>query len=251
MRKFGLIGYPLGHSFSKKYFAEKFTGEGLNDCSYENFPLRKIEDISALIDADPEICGLNVTIPYKTEVTRFLSEVSTEAEAIGAVNVIKVVSRGGTRKLTGFNSDAFAFRESILPFISDSSVNALVLGTGGASRAVEYIFKQLGIGYHRVSRSKKPGCITYMDLNRDAIENHEIIVNTTPAGMFPDTGSFPPIPYEYLSPRNLLYDLVYNPEVTVFMRKGKNMGCTVTGGLRMLHLQAEKSWQIWNDQTIR
>jgi shikimate dehydrogenase len=251
VKKFGLIGYPLGHSFSKKYFSEKFERESLRNCAYEIYPLEKIDMLPQLLDTEPELCGLNVTIPYKSEVMKFLDEVSEEAAAVGAVNVIKISRNNGSRQLKGFNSDIYGFRDSILQYLRGAdSGNALILGTGGSSKAVAYVLRNLGITFIKVSREKQKGCITYRDLSRTVIETHEIIINTTPAGMYPDVSTCPDIPYEYLDSRHLLYDLVYNPEMTTFLSKGQQMGCRIAGGLKMLHFQAERAWRIWNDPTF-
>ena len=250
MRKYGLIGYPLGHSFSSKYFSEKFISEAISDCSYVNFPIEKIELLVELLEKDKEICGLNVTIPYKREVISYLNEIADDASETGAVNVVKITWKDGLKTLKGFNTDIFGFRESITPFLNNSSKNALILGTGGASKAVSYVFRQLGISYKHVSIEKEEGCFGYGEITSEIILSAEIIVNSTPLGMYPDINSCPEIPYQYLNKNHLLFDLVYNPEVTLFMEKGKERGCRVMGGLKMLHLQAEKSWSIWNDSSV-
>lgn len=250
MRKYGLIGYPLGHSFSRQYFSEKFIREAIADCSYNNYPLEKIEYLVDLLEKDKELCGLNVTIPYKRDVIRYLTEIANDASEIGAVNVIKISRKDGLKTLKGFNTDIFGFRESITPFLNNRSKNALILGTGGASKAVSYVFRQLGISYKHVSIEKEEGCFGYGDITREIILSIEIIVNSTPVGMYPGINNCPDIPYQYLNKNHLLFDLVYNPEVTLFMKNGKERGCRVTGGLRMLHLQAEKSWSIWNDDSV-
>lgn len=247
MRKFGLIGYPLGHSFSQKYFTEKFRAENIPDCSYENFPLKDITRLAELLKIETELVGLNVTIPHKSEVIRFLDEISPEAEEIGAVNVIKVSRAKGKIILSGFNSDVYGFTESILPYLRQHTGNALVLGTGGSSRAVCYALAKIGMKVTLVSRKNQPGMITYSDVDDLILKNTNLIVNTTPLGMFPDTGSKPEIDYNLLTSRHILYDLVYNPELTAFLKEGKERGCTVISGLRMLHLQAERSWVIWNN----
>jgi shikimate dehydrogenase len=250
MRKFGLIGYPLGHSFSKKYFTEKFTREGIDDAVYDIYPLENLELLPELIENTKGLEGLNVTIPYKTNVLRFLSETDSDATAAGAVNVIKIENKKGVMKLKGFNTDIYGFRESLLPFLKSGTHTALVLGTGGSSLAVRFVLENLGIGYTSVSRIPSEKNITYCDLTDNTIRENDLIINTTPLGMFPDIDSFPDINYNALTSKHILFDLVYNPEMTKFMQKGKEMGCTVTGGIEMLHLQAERSWLIWNDRDI-
>ena len=249
MRKFGLIGFPLGHSFSQKYFTDKFERESIADCVYLNFPLERIELINELLK-DKELCGLNVTIPYKTQVINYLSDIDKDAAEVGAVNVIKISESRGGRILKGFNSDIYGFRESILPYLGKTEERAIILGSGGASMAVGYVFRTLGIPLLKASILQEPGTIKYEEITGDLLASHRVIVNTTPLGMYPATGTFPNIPYQYLTKDHLLYDLVYNPEFTMFMDKGRERGCTVIGGLKMLHLQAEKSWSIWNDVKI-
>jgi shikimate dehydrogenase len=249
MRKFGLIGYPLGHSFSQKYFTEKFKRESIPDCVYLNFQLDNVGLLEDLV-RDSELCGLNVTIPYKTQVIRYLSEIDNDAAQVGAVNVIRISGDKDTRRLKGFNSDIYGFRESIIPHLRKKGEKALILGTGGASMAVGYVFRALGIDFLKVSILNEPGTIRYNEITGDLLTSYRVIVNTTPLGMFPETTTFPDIPYHLLTKEHLLYDLVYNPEITEFMAKGKKMGCTVIGGLGMLHLQAEKSWTIWNDPAV-
>lgn len=248
MRKYGLIGYPLGHSWSKKYFAEKFLSENLTDCQYELYPLKSIEELPSLLENENELRGLNVTIPYKSDVIKYLNKLSPEADEIGAVNVIKVMRENGRIILSGFNSDATGFILSLEPFLTNQK-NALVLGTGGSSKAVVYALKKAGICVTIVSRNHGPGKISYNDLNEGHFNEAGLIVNTTPLGMHPDTEGKPPIPYEFLRNDHILYDLVYNPEMTSFMKMGKKRGCTVISGLNMLKLQAEKAWEIWNDKT--
>lgn len=249
MRKFGLIGYPLGHSFSQKFFSEKFRNEQIHDCSYVNYPLQDLNQLLSIIEAEPDLCGLNVTIPHKSDVIVLLDHISTEAFEIGAVNVIKISRKNEKPFLSGFNSDAYGFSGSLLPYLKDRRGIALVLGTGGSSKAVCYSLLKIGMDVRLVSRNARPGMIAYSDLNRDIIEKTVLIVNTTPLGMYPDTGTMPEIDYNLLDDRHILFDLVYNPENTAFLMQGKERGCTTIGGLRMLHLQAEKSWEIWNDNT--
>jgi len=250
MRKYGLIGFPLGHSFSKKYFTEKFISENITDCIYENYPIDSIDKLLDLVMLDEEICGLNVTIPYKSEVFKFLTSYSREAEEIGAVNVIKIKRLPGHLEMKGFNSDITGIEATLRPYINDDLKNALILGTGGSSKAVRYVLIKSGITVNLVSREKKPGVLTYEDLNKSLIDISRLIINTTPLGMFPDTRSYPPIDYGSLTEEHVLFDLVYNPEMTSFLKKGKDMGCTVVSGLRMLHSQADKAWEIWNNDAI-
>jgi shikimate dehydrogenase len=250
MRKFGLIGYPLGHSFSQKYFTGKFRNENIPDCSYENFPLKDINRLNELLKLETDLAGLNVTIPHKSDVIRFLDDISPEAEEVGAVNVIKITRDKKEIILSGFNSDVYGFTQSILPFLKKHTGNALVLGTGGSSRAVCYALAKIGLDVTLVSRKHQPGMITYSDVDDLVMKNTSLIVNTTPLGMFPDTTGKPEIDYNLLTSRHILFDLVYNPEMTAFLKEGQERGCTVIGGLKMLHLQAEKSWEIWNDDNL-
>jgi len=247
MRKFGLIGYPLGHSFSKKYFTEKFHNEHITDCSYDNYPLTSLSQLAGLITNEPELTGLNVTIPYKSGVIKFLDQISPEAEEIGAVNVLTIKRLNDKISICGHNSDVNGIHDSLLPFIKPEIKNALVMGTGGSSRAVCYVLRKMGISINQVSRSKKPGLLVYSDINQSLLDNTGIIINTTPLGMFPDIDSKPDINYDLLTGKHILFDLVYNPELTSFLRMGKERGCTTISGLKMLHSQAEKAWEIWNN----
>jgi shikimate dehydrogenase len=250
MRRFGLIGYPLGHSFSKKYFSEKFAREGIDNAVYDTYPIENLELLPELIEKIEGLEGLNVTIPYKKNVSKFLSETESDATAAGAVNVIKIVRSAGGIKLKGFNTDIYGFRESLLPLIRSKDYSALILGTGGSSLAVRYVLDILEINYISVSRISSKECITYKELTDDHIRENNLIINTTPLGMFPDIESYPDINYDALTGNHILFDLVYNPEMTKFLSKGKERGCVVKGGLEMLYLQAERSWMIWNDPDI-
>lgn len=250
MRKFGLIGYPLGHSFSKKYFTEKFHNEHIIDCSYENYPLTNIDQLHELINEEAELHGLNVTIPYKSEVIKLLGHISPEAEEIGAVNVIKVARQEGKVILSGYNSDVTGIRDSLVPHLEDYVKSALILGSGGSSRAVCYFLKKTGIEFTLVSRSRKEGVITYSDVNSGILKDTYLIINTTPLGMFPDINSKPDIDYSLLGSKHILFDLVYNPEETLFMKMGIQQGCSVISGIKMLHSQAEKAWEIWNNNSL-
>jgi len=250
MRKFGLIGFPLGHSFSQKYFTEKFSRESIPDCLYQNYPIENIELFTGLL-RDNELTGLNVTIPYKTQIIPYLTDIDTDAENVGAVNVVKITRKPeGNKVIKGFNSDIYGFRETIMPYLRKNNEKALILGTGGASLAVGYVFKTLGVPFNKVSILGEPHTLRYEDLNEDLIREYRIIVNTTPLGMHPSVGTYPAIPYNHLTKDHLLYDLVYNPEMTGFLRKGEERGCTLIGGLKMLHSQAERSWRIWNDDSL-
>jgi shikimate dehydrogenase len=250
MRKYGLIGYPLGHSFSKKYFTEKFIAEHINDCSYENYPLKNLDEIQELLGSDKHLAGLNVTIPYKSEVLRFLDSIEAEAAEIGAINVIKIKRLAGKITLHGYNSDVTGIRDSLLPFMKDKVRNALVLGTGGSSRAVCHVLKKFGLNVDLVSRERKPGVLQYSDIDSNIISRTQLIINTTPLGMFPDTEGKPDINYGYLNNTHILFDLVYNPELTAFLKMGAERGCSTISGIRMLFSQAEKSWEIWNNDSM-
>jgi shikimate dehydrogenase len=251
MRKFGLIGFPLGHSFSKQYFSDKFINESLPDCSYENFELKYLDIIRDFILTDPELCGLNITIPYKSEIIKYLDETDNEAFEIGAINVIKISYNDDKLCLKGFNTDIFGFRESLLPNLKDRKIaGAIILGAGGSSKAVSYVLNKLNIGFIQVSRKPGEKCITYNDLTDEMLIGNKLIINTTPLGMYPDIQTKPAIHYDCLAAGNILFDLVYNPSVTSFLKKGKEQGCKIISGLEMLHLQAEKAWEIWNDKSV-
>ncbi len=242
---YGLIGYPLGHSFSAKYFAEKFQKQNI-DAAYQNFAIENIDLLREVLNANPTLQGLNVTIPYKQQILPFLDEIDESAQRIGAVNVVCVKHTANGIKLIGHNADVIGFKNSISPLIKPHHVKALVLGTGGASKAVIDGLHQLNIATQYVSRTKKDDILAYSDLTPEIIEDFKVIVNCTPLGMYPKTDTAPDIPYEHITPAHLLYDLVYNPEETLFLRKGKEHGATVKNGLEMLHLQAEASWNFWN-----
>ncbi len=245
-KKFGLIGATVSHSFSKAYFDEKFFNDGLRDYHYDLYPLKNIDELKALLKDNPEMAGLNVTIPYKELVLKFLSEIDPFAKTIGAVNVIKIQNG----ELKGYNTDCDAFLESLekwFPNIEGS--RALILGTGGSSKAVQAALKRIPLEFKTVSRDKKHGDYTYEDLEKDPsiIVDSNLIINTTPLGMSPDTNSMPPIDLEQLGPTHYVYDLIYNPARTKFLQKAETLGCTIKNGLEMLHIQAEKSWAIWNN----
>ena len=250
MRKFGLIGYPLGHSFSKKYFTEKFNTEHISDCSYENYPLKSLDEFRELVASDDELCGLNITIPYKSEIIRFLDVIEPEADQIGAVNVMKIRRPDGKIKLFGYNSDITGIRDTLVPFMSENVRNALVLGTGGSSRAVCHVLKEFGLKVDLVSRDRKPGVLVYSDIDSGIIDRTQLIINTTPLGMFPNTESKPDLNYRRLNSKHILFDLIYNPEFTSFLRRGAEQGCSIISGIKMLHSQAEKAWEIWNNDNL-
>lgn len=245
MKQFGLIGYPLGHSFSKKYFTEKFEAEKI-DAAYELYPLENIELFADLIN-NHMLTGLNVTIPYKEKVMPFLHELDDTAKEIGAVNVIKFIRKNNRTILKGYNSDTIGFSQSIRPMLKSQHTKALILGTGGASKAVEYSLRKLGLETSYVSRNASPGILAYNDLSHSVINNYKVIVNCTPLGMEPSNDTFPDIPYEAITSEHLLYDIVYKPAETVFMQKGKARGAVVVNGLEMLYGQAEAAWKIWNE----
>lgn len=241
---YGLIGFPLGHSFSQDYFNRKFEAESI-DARYVNFEIPEISDFRSVIANNPNLNGLNVTIPYKQQVIALLDEMDPEAAEIGAVNVVKFIRNNGKLVLKGYNSDIIGFRDSIAPLLSDDHTHALVLGTGGASKAICYVLRSLGIEPQLVSRSAAPGVITYADLDAEIIESHKVIVNTTPLGMYPHVDECPDIPYHLLTPKHLCYDLLYNPDVTMFMKRASEAGAEVKNGLEMLLLQAFAAWNIW------
>lgn len=244
MDKYGLIGYPLGHSFSISYHNQRFADEGIN-AKYYNFEIPSIDDLPAVLGSNPELKGLNVTIPYKEKIIPFLDYISPEARAIGAVNVVRVTRNGKETILRGYNSDVIGFTQSIDPMLEDYHKKALVLGTGGASKAVAYGLKTLGIEPVLVSRYQREGTIQYEQITPEVVQEYNVIVNCTPIGMYPKTEECPQLPYEALTERNILYDLIYNPDETLFMRKGAERGANVKNGLEMLLLQAFASWEFW------
>ena len=242
MRQFGLIGYPLSHSFSKGYFAEKFKNENITDAQYDTFPLENIHLIEQLFNQKSNLFGLNVTIPYKQQVIPFLDSLEEAAAKIGAVNTIKFIDG----KKIGYNSDVYGFEMSLKPLLKKHHNFALILGTGGASKAVEYVLEQLNINFQYVSRTKSEQTITYHEIDEHLMKKATVIINTSPIGMYPNIDIAPEIPYQFISEQHLLYDLVYNPEVTLFLKNGIEKGAITKNGLEMLHLQAERSWEIWN-----
>lgn len=242
--EYGLIGYPLGHSFSKNFFNEKFASEGV-DAVYNNFEISNIKLLPKLLKLHPDLRGLNVTIPYKQQLLPYLDELSPEAKQIGAVNVVKITHIGNKTHLKGMNSDVVGFKRSIEPLLEPHHKAALVLGTGGAARAIHYGLEQLGVKAQYVSRTKKTGCITYEEITPEVIRQYPVIVNCTPLGMYPRVNECPPLPYEAMDKYCLLYDLIYNPDQTLFLKRGLQHGAVVKNGLEMLLLQAYVSWEMW------
>ena len=248
MDKYGLIGYPLGHSFSISYFNQRFQDEGIN-AVYENFEIPTIEALDEVLNLNPELKGLNVTIPYKEKVIPYLDSISPEARAIGAVNVIKVSHEGKSVKLEGYNSDVIGFTKSIEPMIEKKwHKKALILGTGGASKAINYGLRNLGLETVFVSRYERPDTIQYQNITPDIIREYNVIVNCTPLGMYPKTEECPQLPYEAMDSHTILYDLIYNPDETLFMKRGAEYGAQTKNGLEMLLLQAFASWEFWNEK---
>lgn len=246
MRTFGLIGFPLSHSFSKKFFTEKFEKENILDCKYELFPIETADELLPLIAENPSLCGLNVTIPHKLNVIPFLSSIDQAAQEIGAVNCIAINQLGTSPVLKGYNTDAYGFAESLKPLLTQYHQKALIFGDGGAAKAVKFTLAQLGIPYQVVVRKAAANAILYADVTPDILTEHHLLINTTPLGMSPNLDSSPQIPYAYLTPKHLAYDLVYNPEETQFLSRAKESGAKIKNGLEMLYLQAERSWYIWN-----
>ncbi|WP_299705182.1 shikimate dehydrogenase [uncultured Pontibacter sp.] len=244
MRKFGLIGEKLGHSFSKRYFSEKFEQEGITDAVYELYELSKITEFPALLAQEPELVGLNVTVPYKEAVIPYLDELDESAAKIGAVNTIKIADG----KLKGYNTDFIGFRDTLAGFYPvGAGGKALVLGTGGAAKAVWAALDLLGIAYTSVSRNPRGNGLAYAAITPEVLQSYSLIINTTPLGMAPHVEAAPAIPYEALSAHHFLYDLVYNPEQTLFLQKGKAAGANTMNGLPMLYAQADAAWQIWSN----
>ena len=248
MEKYGLIGYPLGHSFSVSYFNQKFADEGIN-AKYENYEIASIDELTEILDKTPELRGLNVTIPYKEKVIPFLDSISPEARAIGAVNVICVTHEKNKTLLKGYNSDVIGFTQSIEPMLDKKwHKKALILGTGGASKAINFGPKSLGLETVFVSRYERPDTIQYERITPEVIKEYNVIVNCTPLGMYPKTDECPNLPYEAMDNHTILYDLIYNPDQTLFMRKGAEYGAEVKNGLEMLLLQAFASWEFWHQK---
>ena len=261
IRLYGLIGYQLSHSFSQRYFTEKFAKEGLKGYSYQLFPMDNIGEVRKLLEQQHDLHGFNVTIPYKEQIIAYIDEMDIVAEKTGAVNTVQVIRNGKDIYLKGYNTDVYGFSQSLQEWFKvlneELPTQALVLGTGGASKAVVYALNCLNIVTNVVSRGTSPptplqrrGEKSYNQLNDVDIVANRLIVNTTPLGMFPKVEECPAIPYQYLTEKHCLYDLVYNPEETLFMRKGREMGASVFNGERMLHLQADKAWEIWQNNPL-
>ncbi|HQQ93254.1 MAG TPA: shikimate dehydrogenase [Bacteroidia bacterium] len=245
-REFGLLGFELKHSFSKAYFEKKFAQLNFPDYSYNNFEIKSVLEFREILKAHPLLSGLNVTLPYKESIITLLDELDAEAEAIGAVNCIQIA--GGKTK--GFNTDVYGFSQSIKPFLDHHHERALILGTGGAARAVNFALKRLGVetAFLTSQASKrKPGVFLYTEANERMLQAYKLVVNASPLGMYPKVEQCPDLPYQYFGPEHLAFDLVYNPEETLFLKKARASGATGLNGLSMLHLQAEKSWEIWNN----
>ncbi|WP_439183470.1 shikimate dehydrogenase family protein [Carboxylicivirga taeanensis] len=245
MRTFGLIGYPLAQSFSQKYFTEKFEKEGI-DARYLNFEMANIDELPAVLNHHAYIAGFSVTIPHKEHVLKYLDEIDETAQKAGACNAIKVTWENKKPKLKGYNTDLIGFKESIKPLLQSHHKKALILGTGGAAKAIAEAFRSMDIDFRFVSRTKSDEHLPYSELNESILSEYTILVNCTPLGMFPNVNECPDIPYGFASDKHLFYDLTYNPATTLFMQKGIDQGATAKNGLEMLHLQAEAAWKIWN-----
>ena len=245
-KEYGLIGNPLVHSFSQRYFNEKFTSENI-PAQYLNFELQDIGELMEMIAEHPKLQGFNVTIPYKEQIIPYLDEMDDLAKKVGAVNVVKIIRKGKNLRFKGYNSDVVGFRDSLKALLNPNHKKALILGTGGASKAVEVALEQLDIESIKVSRSVKPGCLTYADITEQVMSEHLVIVNTTPLGMYPEVDLCPDIPYEMMTPDHFCYDLIYNPDITKFMELSARKGAAVKNGLEMLLLQAFESWRIWTE----
>lgn len=265
MKYYGLIGFPLSHSFSKKYFAAKFEKEKITDAEYENYPLEDIGGLQDLLDDHPQLRGLNVTVPHKKNVLRYLDWIEHDARKAGAVNCLRITKESPLQaafsgevgikdhdfRLEGYNTDLYGFEMSLRPLLKRYHDQALVLGNGGAAQAVKCILENLEIPFKVVTRKAKDGDLTFGDLKPHHIKKHRLIINTTPLGTYPNVDECPPIPYEAITDDHLLYDLVYNPEQTLFLKKGAEKGAATKNGYEMLILQAERSWEIWNSEEER
>lgn len=243
MRKFGLIGKNISYSFSREYFKKKFEKENIKDATYLNFDLKNIEEFESIFKENPEIAGLNVTIPYKEEIIPYLDKLSKKAKKIRAVNTIKITKNGN---LKGYNTDCYGFKKSIKPLLKKHHKRALILGTGGASKAIAFTLKELNIEFKYVSRKKSVSCFSYNEIDDTILKKFQIIINCSPLGTYPNIEEYPNIPYKYLTNQHLLFDLIYNPTETRFLQFGKQQGTQTCNGLKMLELQAEKAWEIWN-----
>lgn len=244
VKRYGLIGYPLGHSFSKRFFTEKFENLGIRDSEYDLYPIEQVDQILQLLQNEPTLRGLNVTIPHKVSVMPFLDEVEESAGIIGAVNCIQITRAHGTAFLKGYNTDVIGFERSLVPLLRPYHSKALILGTGGAANAVKYVLEKLSIPYLSISRHQ--GDATYEEVDHKMIADHKLIINTTPLGMHPNEHEMPRIPLEMVGEQHLIYDLIYNPAETRLMKESAARGAMTKNGLDMLVLQAEASWEIWN-----
>ncbi|MEA3497010.1 MAG: shikimate dehydrogenase [Bacteroidota bacterium] len=247
MKIFGLIGYPLEHSYSKKYFTRKFSKEEINNVIYNEFPIKDIRELRSLVNQYPELQGLNVTIPFKEKVIPYLDKIDHVAKIIGSVNTIQIDRTNNKPQLTGYNTDFFGFEKSLLQLIKkEKPQKTLIFGSGGSSKTAQFILNKFEIEFQIVSRKAGDNQLSYEDVDKEIIDSHKLIINTTPLGMYPNISSFPKIAYEYLTNSHFLFDFIYNPSETTFLKKGKEKGAKVQNGLKMLYLQAEKSWEIWN-----
>ncbi|MEI6695738.1 MAG: shikimate dehydrogenase [Bacteroidota bacterium] len=246
MNLYGLIGYPLSHSFSASYFTDKFKKESITDAEYRLFPIQEITDIKYLLAKEANLKGLSVTIPYKEKVIPFLDELDDVAQKVGAVNTIQISNRNNKTYLIGYNTDVIGFEKTLSPLLEAHHHQALILGSGGASKAVMYVLNKLNIPFEIVSRNLQNASLTYADLNAENFENHQIIINTTPLGMYPEINACPDLPYHLLTSSHLLIDLIYNPKETEFLKQGKLHFAKTKNGLEMLIYQAEAAWKIWN-----
>lgn len=243
MRLFGLVGYPLSHSFSQSFFTKKFSSMGMEESlMYENFSIPDIEELPDLLIRKIHLNGFNVTIPYKKQIIPFLHQLTPEVAEMGACNCVRILNK----KLIGYNTDIVGFENSLKPFLQKHHTHALILGTGGAAAAVEFVLRKLNIAFLNVSRTASENALQYDALNESILSSHTLIINTSPVGQYPTIDECPNIPYEYIGPQHHLYDLIYNPTETLFLQKGKAKGATVQNGYEMLVLQAEESWRIWN-----
>ena len=263
MKHFGLIGYPLSHSFSKSYFEEKYQKENITEHLYDLFPLEHLNGLPELLHKHPNLCGLNVTIPHKITVMKYLDWIKPDAKEVGAVNCIRISNEspvmaafngevgiiGHDFRLEGFNTDIYGFEMSLKPLLTDNHKKALILGNGGGARAVKYVLNQLDIAYTIVTRKHAEGNMLFNELTGQHIAEHKLIINTTPLGTTPNVNECPPIPYNFITNEHLLYDVVYNPQVSLFLQKGLEKHATIKNGYEMLVLQAEKSWEIWTSKT--
>jgi shikimate dehydrogenase len=245
MKVYGIIGYPLGHSFSQKYFTEKFAAEGINDCSYKIFVIKSVDELKEVLNKNPGLQGFNITIPHKKSILSLLDDTTKLPQNLHACNCIKIING----KFIGYNTDVIGFEQSLLPQLKSHHTNALILGNGGAAEAVKFVLNKLNIAFKIVSRKLHDGShLTYADLTQKIIRENYLIINTTPLGTFPNADECPAIPYQYLTAQHFLYDLVYNPPKTLFLKKGEEQGAAIKNGYDMLVIQAEESWRIWNEE---